>query len=56
MLAFIADMANSYGKEIKAVCDKEFVKKVISKLRAYKIKRIESDINQQEEVNSFIIF
>ena len=50
MLAFITDMANSYGKEIKAICDKELVKRLIAKLRAFKNKRIESDIVQQEEV------
>lgn len=50
MLAFITDMANSYGKEIKSICDKELVKRLIAKLRAFKNKRIESDIVQQEEV------
>ena len=51
MLAFITDMANFYGKVIKAICDKEFVKRLIAKLRAFKNRRIESDITQQEEVN-----
>lgn len=50
MLAFITDMANSYGKEIKAICDKELVTRLIGKIRAYKNKRIESEIVQQEEV------
>ena len=50
MLAFITDMANSYGKEIASICDKEFVGKVVSKLRSFKIKRFESEIVQQEQV------
>jgi hypothetical protein len=50
MLAFITDMANSYGKDIKAICDKELVTRLIGKIRAYKNKRIESELVQQEEV------
>lgn len=50
MLSFISDMASSYGKEIKSICEIEFVKKLITKLRAFKIKRYEVELNQQEEV------
>lgn len=53
MLAFITDMANSYGKEIKAICDTDFVKRLINKLKSYRLKRYESDIIQQEEVDLF---
>jgi hypothetical protein len=53
MLAFITDMANSYGKEIASICDKEFISKLITKLRSFKIKRYESDIIQQEQVNFY---
>jgi hypothetical protein len=50
MLAFVTDMANSYGKEITTICDPTFVKKIIFKLRNFKNKKIEGEINQQEEV------
>lgn len=50
MLAFITDMANYYGQEIKAICEVPFVIKIIQKLRSFKNKKIESDIIQQEEV------
>jgi hypothetical protein len=56
MLAFITDMANSYGKEIASICDKEFIRKVITKLRNFKIKKYESDIIQQEQVKYFFKF
>jgi hypothetical protein len=55
MLSFISDMANSYGKEIKSICEKEFVKKLLTKLRALKVKRYEVEINQQEEVLKLIL-
>jgi hypothetical protein len=56
MLAFVSDMANTYGKEIKAVCDPNFVKRIITKLRNFKNRKIESEINQQEEVSKKIFF
>ncbi len=55
MLSFISDMANSYGKEIKSICEKEFVRKLMTKLRAFKIKRFDIEINQQEEVLKLIL-
>lgn len=53
MLSFISDMANSYGREIKSICEKEFVNKLLTKLRATKVKKYEVEINQQEQVNKF---
>lgn len=55
MLGFVCDMANSYGKEIAAICDREFVSKLIFKLKAFKIKKYESEIAQQEEVLYFYL-
>ncbi len=52
MLAFFSDMANSYGKEIKAILHKDLVIRVLSKLRRLKVRRYEAEINQQEQVNN----
>ena len=56
MLSFISDMANSYGREIKSICEKEFVNKLLAKLRASKVKRYDVEINQQEQVILIHIF
>jgi hypothetical protein len=48
-------MANAYGKEIKSICEKEFVQKVIDKLKTFKVHKYESEIIQQEEVSNIII-
>lgn len=53
MLEFIGDMASAYGAEIKSICSKEFVNKVITKLKAGK-KNYDSDILAQENVKFFI--
>jgi hypothetical protein len=50
MLGFIIDMVNSYGSEIKTIADKDFVTTILNKLKAYKIKKYETDIMSQEEV------
>ena len=55
MLAFVTDMANLYGKEIKAVCDVQFVKILIERLKSFRMKRYETDINQQEQVKNYYI-
>jgi len=55
MLAFVTDMANLYGKEIKAICDVQFVKTLIERLKSFRMKRYETDINQQEQVNNYIL-
>lgn len=55
MLAFITDMANYYGQEIKAICEVSFVQKLIIKLKSFKNKKIESEIIQQEEVINILI-
>ena len=55
MLAFVTDMANSYGQEINAILDKEFVKRLILKLRGFKQRRYESDISTQEEVLKLVM-
>jgi hypothetical protein len=56
MLAFISDMANYFGKDIKNVCDKELVQTIITKLRNFRVKRYESDIIGQEQVILFIFY
>jgi len=53
MLAFVTDMANTYGKEIASICDREFVRQIIIKLRNFKIKKYETEIAQQEQVNIY---
>jgi hypothetical protein len=50
MLGFITDMVNSYGSEIKAIADKEFLTTLLNKLKSYKIKKYETEIMSQEEV------
>jgi hypothetical protein len=50
MLSFTFDMVNSYGKDMKAIVDREFITKLLSKLKAFKIKKFESDISFQEQV------
>lgn len=50
----MTDMANAFGSEVKAILEKEFVQRVISRLKAYKLKRYDTEILQMEEVSFFV--
>jgi hypothetical protein len=56
MLGFIVDMINSYGKELKAIIDRDFIIKLLTKLKSFKIKKYELDIAQHEQVILFALF
>ncbi len=50
MLGFCVDMVNSYGKEMKTLVDKDFINTMINNVKAFKIKKYEIEISQQEQV------
>jgi cyanate lyase len=54
MLGFINDMVYSYGSEMKNLIDSQFIDKIISNLKTFKIKKFEDEIYSQEEVIFFI--
>lgn len=50
MLGFINDMVVSYGSEMKNLIDIQFIERIITNLRKFKIKKYEDEIYSQEEV------
>jgi len=54
-LGFINDMVYSYGSEMKNLIDIQFIDKIISNLKRFKIKKFEDEIYSQEEVIKSIL-
>jgi len=52
---FAADMVNLYGHEIKVLIQQEFIFKIMEKLKAAKIKKLENHISWVEDVKFYII-
>jgi hypothetical protein len=43
-------MVSSYGKEMKAIVDRNFITTLLAKLKAFKVKKYEGDIAAYEQV------
>jgi hypothetical protein len=52
VLSFIVDTVSLFGKDVKQLCNQEFISELITKLKAFKIPAYEMEIIENEQVLS----